>query len=94
MKNAFIILSTEYGQYPNIDEDNFTEFCSQNNIFDHLFTKKHMAEVFKETNIEYIEDEDDNNPDDLLNRSEFLEIWMRIAEKKYKSTIEMHIQDE
>jgi len=39
--------------------------------------------VFADANVEYVEDEDDNNPDDLLNRKEFLEIFTRIAQKKF-----------
>jgi hypothetical protein len=35
--------------------------------------------MFVDCNIEYAEDEEDNNPDDLLNRKEFLELFMRIA---------------
>ena len=64
-----------------------TDFCKKNKIISnakrHRFEQADLEKIFEETNVEWVEDEADANPDDLLNRSEFLEILMRIAHKKY-----------
>ena len=49
--------------------------------------------VFVEVNEELAEDAADANPDDLLNRREFLEIFMRIAVKKQQNMLE-RLKDE
>lgn len=63
------------------------DFCNEYKIISrcryHLFSQEDLSRIFKESNIEWVEDEDDANPDDMLNRSEFLEILMRIAVAKY-----------
>ena len=94
IKDAFIILSCENRCYPNIDENFFAQFCIENGIIDKLFTAKDLSKIFVETNFEYVEDADDMNPDDLLNRSEFLEIFMRIAVYKNNATIRKNVEDQ
>lgn len=79
IKDAFTIIAAEGGDYPNISEDTFKRFCSEHGIVDRLLSEEDLNAIFFETNVEYVEDVEDNNPDDLLNRSEFLEILMRIA---------------
>ena len=49
--------------------------------------------VFVEVNEELAEDAADANPDDLLNRREFLEIFIRIAVKKQQNMLE-RLKDE
>lgn len=94
IKNAFLILAVESHRcYPNIDEGSFRELCHDRGVIDHLFTEQDLTAVFAETNFEYVEDVDDNNPDDLLNRSEFLEIFMRIAVYKNGATVRQNAQD-
>ena len=75
-------MSAKSGNYPNIDEEYFTKFCEETRIIDEDFTHKDLQMVFKEVNVELEADLFDNNPDDLLNRKEFMEIFMRIAVQK------------
>jgi hypothetical protein len=86
-KTCFVILAAESGQYPNIDEKHLTKFCARHLIIDDLCTLDDIKQIFIDTNFEYIDDTEDQNPDDLLNRSEFFEIWMRIAHCKYKTVM-------
>jgi len=87
IKDVFLIAASESGFYPNISQDYMTDFCKKNKIMSnakrHRFEQADLEKIFEETNMEWVEDEADANPDDLLNRSEFLEILMRIAHKKY-----------
>jgi len=87
IKDVFLIAASESGFYPNISQDYMIDFCKQNKIMSNAkryrFEQADLEKIFEETNMEWVEDEADANPDDLLNRSEFLEILMRIAHKKY-----------
>ena len=87
IKDAFLIAASESGCYPNISKEYMLSFCKKHRIMSssqrHRFEEADLEEIFEETNKEWVEDEDDANPDDLLNRSEFLEILMRIAQRKY-----------
>jgi hypothetical protein len=87
IKDVFLIAASESGFYPNISQDYMIDFCKKNKIMSntkrHRFDQADLEKIFEETNMEWVEDEADANPDDLLNRSEFLEILMRIAHKKY-----------
>ena len=79
LKDTFLLMSAQCGNYPNIDEDYFAKFCKKTKIIDQDFSLKDLQLVFVEVNEELELDVDDQNPDDLLNRKEFLEIFMRIA---------------
>ena len=85
IKDAFIILAAQSGFYPNIDDVTMTNFCKKFGIIDENFTEEDLAHIFEQANIEYFEDEEDQNPDDQLNRKEFLELLVRIAMLKYGS---------
>jgi len=63
------------------------QICTDFNFFDDFFNKQDLSQIFDDANVEYNDDEDDNNPDDLLNRKEFLEIMMRICLKKYHAPL-------
>ena len=60
-----------------------TNFCRENGILDENFTEEDLIKIFEQANIEYFEDEEDANPDDMLNRKEFLEMLIRISMLKY-----------
>ena len=47
------------------------------------FTKQDILKIFQLSNIEYIEDKEDQNPDDELTRKEYFEAFIRIAQCKY-----------
>ena len=87
LKDVFLLLAARSDTYPNICEQDMFAFCLEHKIISncryHPFTRVDFAKVYADTNIEWVDDEFDENPDDLLNRSEFLEILMRIAHAKY-----------
>lgn len=82
-----MLLVARSDTYPNVCEQDMFAFCLEHKIISncryHPFTRADFTRIYETTNIEWVPDELNANPDDLLNRSEFLEILMRIAHAKY-----------
>lgn len=77
------MLAAKSGCYPNIDEAHIVSFCKENGLIDSEFTEEDLKDIYYAANVEYAEDEDDNNPDHLLNRKEFFELFLRISVAKF-----------
>ena len=83
LKDTYLILAAKSGCYPNIDEAHIMKFCRDTGVLDAALTEQDLSVIFHAANVEYEEDEEDENPDSLLNRKEFLELFLRIAVAKY-----------
>ena len=68
--------------YPSIGWLQFTAFCKEADVFDEKCKMADVDRCFVVTN--YEEEDIPENPDRALNRYEFLEILVRIADIKYK----------
>ena len=71
-------------EFPNIGQLDFSNWCSECGILDKKVTSATVDNAFVATNFE--EEDLDDNPNRELCRYEFLEILVRLADKKYKET--------
>eukprot|EP00347_Sterkiella_histriomuscorum_P016550 403352766 len=75
---------TSRSAYPNISWLDFSYFCFDFNIPDKFCTISKIDMAFIATNVEL--ERNDDNPDRDLNRSEFFEILLRLANEKFKKS--------
>jgi len=84
LKDIFIIVCSQ-AHYPNISLIEFGEFAENCHIIDNkIITMSTIDRLFIATNYE-VEDNDEN-PNRALNRFEFIEILIRIANTLYRET--------
>ena len=82
LKNIFLFYITKSQSYPTMDVNDLERFCYTSKIFDRNLNKSSLDRLLIATNVS-------NNPyknsaDRVLQRYEFLEILVRIAQAKYK----------
>jgi len=70
--------------YPNIGWFEFERFCNESGIIDKLCTPQMVDRAFIAVNFD--EDDNDDNPARELCRYEFMEIFVRIADFKFKQS--------
>ena len=83
LNELFLGLSAD-GESLTISPFDFESFCRKNNITDQAFPISTVTIYFKQANVEYIDQA--NNDDRELCRFEFFELLIRIAIGKYVSS--------
>ena len=83
LKDVFLKLIAK-SRFPNISWLDFADFCVDMSIPDKGCSIAKIDMAFIATNVEL--QRNDENPDKDLNRCEFWEILVRLANEKYKKT--------
>ena len=91
IKEIFIMATNASLSPPDFKKDAFYKFCSQARIPSGRLNRGIIDTLFKATNFEIGDDDDDQNDDNALIRFEFLEIFVRIAQCKYIEFGKMNI---
>ena len=82
LKNIFLFYISKSNSYPTMDVNDLERFCYISKIYDRNMNKSTIDRHLIATNVS-------NNPyknsaDRVLNRYEFMELLVRIAQGKYK----------